>query len=189
MSLHLPCSSIVMDCSVHITSHVFTASRTLANQNMEIAFSFFQLLNIHLQYIYIQECDFYIILMVLIGTPMFAASQPNPAKRYVLKKTEYIAGTRRLSTPFSLIFCWPWIKCWKLRVIPGSIHQNSIILISWTRCWRWRVITWFTEPYYFALQHDLGSFRGLSSILSLLFFIFILQVTTSTFGLQSSCHQ
>ena len=86
MSLHLPCSSLVMDCSVHITSHVFTASRTLANQNMEIAFSFFQLLNIHLQYIYIQECDFYIILMVLIGTPMFAASQPNPAKRYVLKE-------------------------------------------------------------------------------------------------------
>jgi len=54
---------------------------------------------------YIQEGDFYIILMVLIGTPMFAASQPNPAKRYVLKKMEYITGIRRLSTPLSLIFC------------------------------------------------------------------------------------
>lgn len=110
MSLHLPCSSLVMDCSVHITSHVFTASRTLANQNMEIALSFFLFLHIHIHlhihiYMYIQEGDVYIILMVLIGTPMFAASQPNPAKRYVLKKMEYITGIRRLSTPLSLIFC------------------------------------------------------------------------------------
>jgi len=58
---------------------------------MEIALSFFQLLHIHLHihiYIYIQEGDFYIILMVLIGTPCLRLPSPTlPNGMYSRKRS------------------------------------------------------------------------------------------------------